>query len=121
MAIRHGAIIWQSVAMAREAIDASVEGKRSRKKRRWSDFTRAQQTAIVVGAAAEVVMTTFALRDLARRPARAGARPKASVGPDILRPADRPGALPPRRTAQLESLTQGVGLDAPAESALSSA
>lgn len=69
MAIRHGAIIWQSVAMAREAIDVSVEGKRSRKKRRWSDFTRGQQTAIVVGAAAEVVMTTFAVRDLARRPA----------------------------------------------------
>jgi hypothetical protein len=55
--------------MARDAMGMSMEGKLSRKKRRWSDFTRQQQTAIVLGAIAELIMTTIALRDLARRPA----------------------------------------------------
>ena len=39
-------------------------------RRRWSDFSPRQQTAIVLGAIAELVMTTVALRDLVRRPAR---------------------------------------------------
>jgi hypothetical protein len=46
-----------------------TEDEPSRKKRRWSDFSRRQRTAIVLGATAELVMTTIALRDLARRPA----------------------------------------------------
>ncbi len=41
-----------------------------RKKKRWSDFSPRQQTFIVLGAFAELIMTTIALRDLARRPAR---------------------------------------------------
>ena len=55
--------------MAHDAMNISVEGKSSRKKRRWSDFSRRQQTAIVLGAIAELIMTTIALRDLAHRPA----------------------------------------------------
>jgi hypothetical protein len=39
-----------------------------RGKRRWSDFTPAQQRAIMAGAFAELVVTTIAFRDLARRP-----------------------------------------------------
>ena len=45
------------------------EAKSPGKKRRWSDFSRRQQTAIVLGAIAELIMTTIALRDMARRPA----------------------------------------------------
>ena len=37
-------------------------------KKRWEDFTAAQKTAIVLGAAAELVVTSIALRDLVRRP-----------------------------------------------------
>jgi hypothetical protein len=36
-------------------------------KKRWEDFTPAQKTAIVLGAAAELVVTSIALRDLIRR------------------------------------------------------
>ena len=39
------------------------------KKKRWSEYSPAAKTAIVVGAAAEAVITTVALRDLIRRPA----------------------------------------------------
>jgi hypothetical protein len=43
----------------------------------WSDLTPTQQRLVVALGAAEVVMTTVAARDLARRP-RAGVRgPKA--------------------------------------------
>jgi hypothetical protein len=38
-------------------------------KRRWSDLTSTQQKAIIATAAVEVVLTTVALVDLARRPA----------------------------------------------------
>jgi len=38
-------------------------------KKRWSDLSPAAKTAIVVGAVAEVVATTIALRDLIHRPA----------------------------------------------------
>jgi hypothetical protein len=37
-------------------------------KKRWSDFSPAQRAAILVGAAIEVVLTTTALVDLAKRP-----------------------------------------------------
>ena len=37
-------------------------------KKRWEDFTPTQKTAIVVGATLELVVTSIALRDLARRP-----------------------------------------------------
>jgi hypothetical protein len=40
-----------------------------RSKKRWSDLTAGQQRAIVLGAVAELVLTTLALRDLVRRPA----------------------------------------------------
>ena len=38
-------------------------------KKQWSDLTPAQQKAIIAGGAVEIVLTTVALRDLARRPA----------------------------------------------------
>jgi hypothetical protein len=37
-------------------------------KKSWADFTPAQRTAIVAGAAFELVLTAAALRDLVRRP-----------------------------------------------------
>jgi hypothetical protein len=37
-------------------------------KKQWSDFSGGQQAAIIVGSAIEVVLTTIALADLARRP-----------------------------------------------------
>ena len=37
-------------------------------KKQWSDFSGGQQAAILVGSAIEVVLTTVALADLARRP-----------------------------------------------------
>jgi hypothetical protein len=37
-------------------------------KKRWSDFSEGQRAAILVGTAVEVVLTTVALSDLARRP-----------------------------------------------------
>lgn len=37
-------------------------------KKQWSDFSGGQQAAILVGTAIEVVLTTVALADLARRP-----------------------------------------------------
>ena len=46
-------------------------------KRRWSDLPTGQQRAIVVGAAAEVVVTAVALRDLARHPDAQVRGPKA--------------------------------------------
>ena len=41
----------------------------TRQKKKWSDLTPTQQKAIIAGGAVEVVLTTIALRDLARRPA----------------------------------------------------
>lgn len=46
-------------------------------KKRWSDLSSGQQAAIVVGAAVEVVLTTVALVDLARRPRASVRGPKA--------------------------------------------
>jgi len=37
-------------------------------KKRWSDLTSRQRTAIVIAGGVEVVLTTAALVDLARRP-----------------------------------------------------
>ena len=37
-------------------------------KKRWSDFSSGQQAAIIVASAIEVVLTSVALADLARRP-----------------------------------------------------
>ena len=37
-------------------------------KKRWSDFSEGQRAAILVGTAIEMVSTTVALADLARRP-----------------------------------------------------
>jgi hypothetical protein len=47
------------------------------KKKRWADLTDGQRKAIVLGGLAELVVTTVALRDLARRPAAQvrGAKP----------------------------------------------
>jgi hypothetical protein len=47
-------------------------------KKQWSDLTRSQQVAICVGGAAELLMTAYALRDLARRPATQVRGPKAA-------------------------------------------
>jgi Phospholipase_D-nuclease N-terminal len=47
-------------------------------KKRWSDLTRAQQVAICVGGAVELVLTAYALRDLARRPSQQVRGPKAA-------------------------------------------
>jgi hypothetical protein len=41
-----------------------------RQKKKWSDFSPAQQRAIILGGLAELVLTTLALRDLRRRPRR---------------------------------------------------
>jgi len=46
-------------------------------KKRWSDLSPAAKTAIVVGGALEVVLTTVALRDLVRRPRGDVRGPKA--------------------------------------------
>ncbi len=37
-------------------------------KKRWSEFSPAAKKAIVIGGAVEVAVTSFALRDLIRRP-----------------------------------------------------
>lgn len=37
-------------------------------KQQWSDFSAGQRAAILLGSAIEVVLTTVALADLARRP-----------------------------------------------------
>jgi hypothetical protein len=43
----------------------------------WSDMTPTQKRLVVVGGAAEVLLTTWCLSDLARRPAEAVRGPKA--------------------------------------------
>jgi hypothetical protein len=37
-------------------------------KKKWDDFTPTQKKLIIAGAAVELVITSIALRDLARRP-----------------------------------------------------
>jgi hypothetical protein len=46
-------------------------------KKRWSELTQSQQTAVVVLGAVELVLTATALLDLARRPTRQVRGPKA--------------------------------------------
>lgn len=46
-------------------------------KKSWSDLSPAQQKAIIVAGAAEIVVTAAALRDLTRRPKAAVRGPKA--------------------------------------------
>ena len=46
-------------------------------KKRWSELTPEQRTAIGVAATIEVVVTTVALRDLVRRPSASVRGPKA--------------------------------------------
>jgi hypothetical protein len=46
-------------------------------KKKWADFTPGQRTAIVIAGAAELVLTTVALVDLARRSPAAVRGPKA--------------------------------------------
>ena len=45
-------------------------------KKRWSDFSTAQQTGLAAVALVELVLTTKALTDLARRPAAQVRGPK---------------------------------------------
>jgi len=47
------------------------------KMKRWSELSFEQRVAIVVGAAVELLLTTIALRDLAKRPAGEVRGPKA--------------------------------------------
>ena len=56
--------------MEPEATDAAETADRRRGKLRWSDLSPRAQTAIILGGIAELVMTTFAVADLARRPSR---------------------------------------------------
>ena len=60
----------ESVAVEPDAMDTAMARHLERKKVRWSDLSPRQQTAIVLGGIAELVMTTIALADLARRPAK---------------------------------------------------
>jgi hypothetical protein len=47
-------------------------------KKRWSDLTPRQRTAIVVGAALELILTSIALADLQKRPSALVRGPKAA-------------------------------------------
>lgn len=47
-----------------------------REKKRWADLSPGAKVAIVVGAILELIMTSLALRDLARRPAETVRGPK---------------------------------------------
>lgn len=50
-------------------------------KKSWSDMTPTQQKVVVVAGVAEVLLTTWCLVDLARRPAATVRGPKALWGP----------------------------------------
>jgi hypothetical protein len=65
----HPGRIGQGVEMEQTTHAEPDGGRRSPRKKRWSDYSPWQRAAIVVGAVAELIMTTIALRDLARRPA----------------------------------------------------
>lgn len=52
-------------------------------KKTWADLTPTQQRLVVVGGAAEVVLTTWCLIDLVRRPAQAVRGPKALWAPAL--------------------------------------
>jgi hypothetical protein len=46
----------------------ATEDRTRRQKKRWADLSPGERAAIVLGAIAELILTTIALRDLARRP-----------------------------------------------------
>jgi hypothetical protein len=52
-----------------EAPTSDAVSRASRRKKQWSDFTAGQRTAIVLGALAELIITTIALRDSVYRSA----------------------------------------------------
>jgi hypothetical protein len=52
--------------------------------RRWPDLSPKAKAAIVVGGLVEVVLTTFALRDLLRRPRREVRGPKLMWAPGLI-------------------------------------
>jgi hypothetical protein len=54
---------------AQLAVTDADPGRESRRKKQWSDLSPQQQRAIILGAIAELIMTTIAVRDLNRRPA----------------------------------------------------
>jgi hypothetical protein len=64
---KSGKVFAMETSAADTALDS--EPRQKKRKKRWSDLSPQQQTAIVVGAIAELIMTTVALRDLAGRPA----------------------------------------------------
>jgi len=47
-----------------------------KQKKKWSELSPAARTAIVIGAGAELIVTTIALRDLVHRPAAEVRGPK---------------------------------------------
>lgn len=49
-----------------------------KQKRSWSDLSRTQRRLIIAGGVVESVVTTMALRDLARRPGSQVRGPKAA-------------------------------------------
>ena len=59
----------ESVSMEHEPMNVSMADN-SPEKKRWSELSPRQQQAVILGAIAELVMTTVAVVDLARRPAR---------------------------------------------------
>lgn len=50
------------------SVTETAVGRESRRRKRWSDFSPQQRTGIVLVALVELIITTLALRDLARRP-----------------------------------------------------
>jgi len=66
----HRGQMLESVVMEPEAPEAAEAADPQRGKVRWSDLSPRAQTAIVLGGIAELVMTTIAVADLARRPSR---------------------------------------------------
>jgi hypothetical protein len=64
---------WDGSYETSDGVPTYREGVRSSvmimaTKKQWSDFSGGQRAAILVGSAIEVVLTTVALADLARRP-----------------------------------------------------
>lgn len=58
-------------------MDPATYGGHMEQSKKWSDLTEGQRRAIIVGAAAEIMLTAVALVDLARRPRDQVRGPKA--------------------------------------------
>jgi len=57
------------VFMSHDGAQATATDDRNRpQKKRWADLSPSQRASIVLGAIAELILTSIALRDLARRP-----------------------------------------------------